>query len=270
MSKKVTLTTSEKILVLKELQAKSQSEVAKQFGITQSTVSRIKKNQATLIQDKVAGGNLERKRKRKSTHEEVDKAVAKWFHQQRTKNAVISGPMLMEQAQKMAITMDVDFTPSNGWLSRFKSRENITFTRICGEKASADFGDAQEWIESSIPDLIIEYDPKDVYNADESALYYRALPTGTLAADGDTPIGIKLLKQRITVLFICNMDGSDKHIYVIGKSAKPRCFRHVKNLPIPYFSNRKAWMTGEVWTKIVAQFEQMMRAQKQKNSFVLR
>ena len=39
---------------------------------------------------------------------------------------------------------------------------------------------------------------------------------------------------------------------VIGKSANPRCFKNIKKLPLPYESNKKAWMTGtifEVWVK---------------------
>lgn len=75
-------------------------------------------------------------------------------------------------------------------------------------------------------------------------------------------MGIKVSKSRLTVLFICNKDSSDKYVYVIGNSATPRCLRHIKNPPIPYFSNKKAWMTGEVWTNILLQPEIKMKAQK--------
>lgn len=67
-----------------------------------------------------------------------DEAVARWFLHQRAKYAVIGSPILMEQAQKIAIMMGVEFMPNNGWLSRFKAQQNIHFRRICGEKAAAD------------------------------------------------------------------------------------------------------------------------------------
>ena len=32
-------------------------------------------------------------------------------------------------------------------------------------------------------------------------------------------------------------------MFVIGKSASPRCFKHVRNLPCRYRSQKKAWMS---------------------------
>ena len=51
-------------------------------------------------------------------------------------------------------------------------------------------------------------------------------------------------KDKLTILVAANMSGSDKLMsLVIGKSANPRCFRGV-DVPLPYKSNAKAWMTG--------------------------
>ena len=41
------------------------------------------------------------------------------------------------------------------------------------------------------------------------------------------------------------MNGSKKlPLLLIGKSANPRCFKNVKNNPIEYLANKKAWMTS--------------------------
>jgi hypothetical protein len=41
------------------------------------------------------------------------------------------------------------------------------------------------------------------------------------------------------------MSGTEKlPLLVIGKSAKPRCFKNAK-IPIDYKANKKAWMTGK-------------------------
>ncbi|XP_039969723.1 tigger transposable element-derived protein 2-like isoform X2 [Bactrocera tryoni] len=45
----------------------------------------------------------------------------------------------------------------------------------------------------------------------------------------------------------CN--GMYKRAYCIGKSAKPRSFKG-KQLPLPYYNNRSAWMTSFIWKKI--------------------
>ncbi|CAI6353251.1 unnamed protein product [Macrosiphum euphorbiae] len=47
------------------------------------------------------------------------------------------------------------------------------------------------------------------------------------------------------------MAGTDKKkLLIIGKSAKPRCFKNIKitNLPVSYLSNKNAWMTAEIFT----------------------
>ena len=62
--------------------------------------------------------------------------------------------------------------------------------------------------------------------------------------------GGKQSKERITVMFCVNMDGSIKYKpLVIGKFQNPRCFRGVKALPVDYDANKKAWMTTELYEK---------------------
>lgn len=47
---------------------------------------------------------------------------------------------------------------------------------------------------------------------------------------------------------------------MIGKSAKPRCFRNVNmhHLPVEYLANSKAWMTAAVWNKWLTAFDRSM------------
>ncbi|GFU91956.1 uncharacterized protein TNCV_3765811 [Trichonephila clavipes] len=46
------------------------------------------------------------------------------------------------------------------------------------------------------------------------------------------------------------MDGSEKITpLVIGKSAKPRCFKGINSFPTNYRSNKKAWMTTELFNE---------------------
>ncbi|CAL8081019.1 unnamed protein product [Calicophoron daubneyi] len=56
--------------------------------------------------------------------------------------------------------------------------------------------------------------------------------------------------DRVTVLCCSNMSGTDKRkLLVIGKIAKPRCFKGLKmdSLPVVYRANRNAWMTSELF-----------------------
>jgi hypothetical protein len=70
------------------------------------------------------------------------------------------------------------------------------------------------------------YEPRDVYNAGETGLFFNVLPDRTLVYKGETCHGVKHSKDRLTVLLCVNSDGSDKQVpIVIGKSSKPRCVK---------------------------------------------
>jgi hypothetical protein len=62
--------------------------------------------------------------------------------------------------------------------------------------------------------------------------------------------GLKLSKDRITILFCLNKTGAHKMPpLVIGKSKNPRCFKSInrKHLPIEYVSSSKAWMIANLF-----------------------
>ena len=63
------------------------------------------------------------------------------------------------------------------------------------------------------------YEPRDIYNADETGLFFNVFPDRTLAYKGESCHGGKISKDRLTVLLRVNTDGSDKKVpIVIGKS----------------------------------------------------
>ena len=75
----------------------------------------------------------------------------------------------------------------------------------------------------------------------------------------------ELSKERLTLLLGANMDGSDKiEPLIIGKSANPRCFRGSGKIPLPYESNKSAWMTGMIWIKWLKGFNSKMKRLKKK------
>ena len=93
----------------------------------------------------------------------------------------------------------------------------------------------------------------DVYNADETGLYWRVLPNKTHAIAGEICTGDKKSKEKVTILVCTNLSGSDKcPLLTIGKFRHPRCFNGVCCLPMQYEANKSAWMTlsiFEEWLK---------------------
>ncbi|KAL1286154.1 Tigger transposable element-derived protein [Trichinella pseudospiralis] len=95
-------------------------------------------------------------------------------------------------------------------------------------------------VENGLPILLRCYEAKNIFSVDESGLFYKALPNHTLAVKDSSVCVGQTVKDHWTVMFFCNMDSTEKHVYVIGKSRKPRCICD-KELPLPYYSNIKSW-----------------------------
>lgn len=108
--------------------------------------------------------------------------------------------------------------------------------------------ECDKWKRDVLPSLLKDYQEQDIFNADETGLFFKCLPDKTLTFKNEKCHGGKHSKERVTLLLAANMDGSEKlRILLIGKSNKPRCFRGVKWLPLDYKANSKAWMTGQLF-----------------------
>ncbi|XP_069108937.1 tigger transposable element-derived protein 4-like [Argopecten irradians] len=260
------LSLADKYEVVKLLNQKtSQTEIAKKLGCSQSQISRISAKKEEIIASYEASNNPDRKRQRSGKSADVETALYTWFKDDRARDVPISGPLLEEKARDIATNLDVpNFNPSSGWLSRWKTRFNITFKRLHGEKKDADSPAADYWTTNVLPQLLDSYQPADIYNADETGIYYRALPDGTLAAKSESVSGSKKAKDRITALVATNMDGSDKRkLLIIGKSLRPRCLRG-KSVPATYTANKNAWMTSTIFEDWLRDFNRDMRLQGRK------
>lgn len=108
----------------------------------------------------------------------------------------------------------------------------------------------RKWIEENWNDITTRYHPRDIFNADETALFWQMLPNKMLACRDDKSHGGKVNKARISVLLAAIVDGSTKlRPLVIGKSKSPRCLKNALSVPVIYRANGKAWMTGELFGK---------------------
>lgn len=110
-----------------------------------------------------------------------------------------------------------------------------------------------------LPPLLEGYHPDDIYNLDETGLFYKCLPNKSLAFKGEKCHGGKYSKDRITVVPICNSTGTHKlPLIVIGKSQHPHCFGSKKNtvdLPVDYYWNKNAWMTTNIFTQVLVRMD---------------
>ncbi|CAD7093787.1 unnamed protein product [Hermetia illucens] len=161
--------------------------------------------------------NLSSKRIRNGACYDVDRAVSIWFDQMRASGAIISTNMILEKSKQFAVTLNKDFNPTTGWLWRWQKREGISLKKIHGEAASADSESANNFINTLFPNLIEGYKSSDIFNADESGLFFKALPVSTLSRKESHNNGFKSSKDRLTLLFICNATGDYKKAKFISE-----------------------------------------------------
>ena len=193
-----------------------------------------------------------------SLYSGVDQALRAWFKGNRARKVPISGDLLLAKAADIARSVNLN-PPSMGFINSFKKRHEILFRRIHGESGDADEQGKEEWLKENLP-LIMSYAPSDVYNMDETGLFFRALPSGTLCFKEEVVKGTKTSKDRITLAVTVNMDGSYKELLAIGKSANPRCFR--KKPPVlPYMATSKAWQTVKTFKGWIKEFDNRRRLQ---------
>ncbi|GAB0099925.1 tigger transposable element-derived protein 1 [Sergentomyia squamirostris] len=149
-----------------------------------------------------------------------------------------------------------EFKASNGWLRGFVQREQLRNIKLNGEAESADF-EAAEKYPTELAEIIRDggYSLGQIFNVDEIGLLYKKMPTRTyLSKDEKSMPGQKAAKDRVTILFGGNADGSCKlKPMLIHKSENPRVFKRekvkAKNLPVFYKSQKKAWMTANLFTE---------------------
>ena len=88
---------------------------------------------------------------------------------------------------------------------------------VCGEAGSVSKEITDKWKQSELQEILKQFEPKNIYNADEMGLFYKCIPNRTLAEKEDACSGYKIPKERISILFAANMDGDKLPLLATGK-----------------------------------------------------
>jgi hypothetical protein len=78
-------------------------------------------------------------------------------------------------------------------------------------------GQEKPWKSKKVPELLQKFCADDVYSADETGLFYRATPDGSICYKHVQLLGSKNAMDRITVLCCSNMSGTDKKKLLVGR-----------------------------------------------------
>ncbi|CAF1613059.1 unnamed protein product [Adineta ricciae] len=251
MSERKTLTLEDKISLIKDNQngGKSTRDLAIDYGISKSSAANIIRRKQEYLSDYASNCNKGIKRKHKDDDgQKIEELVFEWFTIQRSKNIPISGPILQEKVRQFAEQLGYlsdEFKASHGWLEKFRARHAISFRLISGESASVDHSTVEEWTKRLLT-IIEGFDKNDIFNADETGLFYRTLPDRSLVLQKEECKGGK--KKKLEPL-------------VIGRSQRRRCLKNINisDLPVTWLANRTAWMNLKLFTNWLATLNNRMK-----------
>jgi hypothetical protein len=126
------------------------------------------------------------------------------------------------------VNLSVDqFKASVGWLESLRKRQH----KHVDESVVSEY--KPKLLEFISP---YEYEPRNIHSADKTGLFFRALPTKSLAVKGGKCTGGQNVQTKAYSGFVCEEYGVGN-----GKAAKPRRFKNLKmnNLPVIWRNNKK-------------------------------
>jgi hypothetical protein len=197
-------------------------------------------------------------RNRASNWPQFEEMLSKWVDDFTDRNGAISGGLLRQRAKECKGELErlgkhdlvKDFTASTGWLIRFCKRHGVNHRLRQGEAGEANqrgVEEARQAVPLVLSKLGATHD--DIYNMDETGLWFTAQPTKTYTKQAKA-VGVKKHSQRVTLALCCNASGSHLMMpLIIGKSKKPRCFNKYFNPShfCQYRSQKSAWMCTEIF-----------------------
>ncbi|CAF0988202.1 unnamed protein product [Brachionus calyciflorus] len=234
---------------------------SEKFGkrIARQTVSDILAAECKLFQNENIKGP-DTKRITNARFPLIEECLTLWLSDVRAHGVNVNDDIIREKAKIFGSRLGygLEFKYSNGWLEKFKKRHGLASFIASGESGSVD----KTLINCEIvklSNIVSKFSRADVFNFDETALFYRLQPNRTLANQAVN--GIKSSKDRLSIGVCSNADGSEKcRLVVIDKFKKPRCFGNFDpNNIVNYYANQKAWMTSLIFSDWLEKFNKKMK-----------
>ncbi len=118
------------------------------------------------------------------------------------------GPQLVEKAKEIALRLGKkEFKGSNGWL---EIRFNIRRLKVNDESGDVQGVTVDSWKEH-LQEIIQGYVKDDIWNMDETGVFWKALPDRGFGVKGKECKGGKKCKQRIIIAFFVNASGNKEN-----------------------------------------------------------
>ncbi|XP_064090794.1 tigger transposable element-derived protein 1-like [Macrobrachium nipponense] len=239
---------------------------------------------------KTAKGTTILSQLRTNVHEEMEKLLLVWLKEKELAGDTVTESIICEKARVIYADLKKEeastseggaedtFKASRGWFDNFKKRSGIHSVVRHGEAASADVKGAERYI-VEFAELIEEegYIPQQVFNCDETGLFWKKMPRRTYITEEETKMpGHKPMKDRLTLALCANASGDCKvKSLLVYHSENPRAFKSHKilkeKLHVMWCANARAWVTRQFftdWVNLV--FGPSVKEYPQKNNLPLK
>ena len=166
------------VIMLNNGNATIVAKLAKEFKLPRQTLQSALKNKEKIISEYEAGRDSETKRKRKHKFDAADEPLINCFKCVIDQKIAVSGEMLLLKAQEFARACGYDDTDTQdaNWVNTCKAREEIACQKLHGEAASVVQCEVDDWQKHRLPELLKRFKAEEIFNADETGLFYRCLP----------------------------------------------------------------------------------------------
>jgi hypothetical protein len=170
-----------------EVPRPSNRQLAREYEVSEKTIRKI-----ILAKDEIAERTTGRSeevrlntfRRSVARFPELEDRLYEWIQALRIAKMEVSPMIIISKALKVAADMGIsaeDFSASWGWLRKFRLRKGLQSMLLHGEGAEVDRDDPALLASLDLVyDLISQYDPENVYNEDETGLFFRLLPRYTI------------------------------------------------------------------------------------------
>ena len=124
--------------------------------------------------------------------------------------------------------------------------------KVCGESGDVSGDTIESWLER-LPELVDGYQKENIWNRDETGVFWKALPDRGFGGRSKNCKGGKKSKQRITVALFASVAGTKEKPVVIWNAKTPRCMKWFDKSvqPVDYRSQKRSWMTTEIMESIL-------------------
>ncbi|GFQ76632.1 tigger transposable element-derived protein 1 [Trichonephila clavata] len=213
-----------------------QCDLVKEFGLNKTTIFTILTNKDAIKSAKVAKGvsKLFNEKHRSSIHEEMERLLAIWIKDRQVKGDVTTQDIICHKAKIIYEDLKKNIPGSS---SNQDNKEDFKASR------------------GGFLDLRKGYCPQQVFNADETGLFWKRMPSRTFITKEEKKLpGHKAMKDRLTLMISSNASGDLKiKPLLVYHSENPRIFKKnnvIKSkLPVHWKSNQKAWVTQVIFNE---------------------